>query len=85
MRPIAGKDDARRRAASRSGASPPSPVMRRPALATVSIGSAPERLAARLRASSLPAIGRIRDGALVLDLRCLDEDALLLASLAELT
>ena len=48
-------------------------------------GDAPERLARRLRALSVPVLGRIRDGALVLDLRCLDEDAALLASLAELT
>ena len=48
-------------------------------------GDAPERLARRLRALPVPVLGRIRDGALVLDLRCLDEDAALLASLAEPT
>lgn len=38
-------------------------------------GSAPDRLATRLRALPIPIIGRIRDGALVLDLRCLDDEA----------
>lgn len=45
-------------------------------------GDAPERLAARLRALPLPVIGRIRDGALLLDLRCLPEDSALLSALA---
>ncbi|MDO5368756.1 L-seryl-tRNA(Sec) selenium transferase [Paracoccus sp. (in: a-proteobacteria)] len=45
-------------------------------------GDAPERLAARLRALPLPVIGRIRDGALLLDLRCLPDDGALLGALA---
>ncbi|MGG7379610.1 hypothetical protein ACQ7B2_12930, partial [Escherichia coli] len=44
-------------------------------------GRAPEELAARLRALSLPVIGRIAEGALWLDLRCLDDPAPLLRSL----
>ena len=43
-------------------------------------GTDPEALAARLRALPRPILGRIRDGALVLDLRCLtDEDGFLAA------
>ena len=45
-------------------------------------GDAPERLAARLRALPLPVIGRIREGALLLDLRCLPNDGTLLGALA---
>ena len=41
----------------------------------------PEALAARLRALSRPILGRIRDGALLLDLRCLTDEAAFLASL----
>ena len=47
-------------------------------------GDAPDRLSARLRALPMPVIGHIRDGALVLDLRCLEQDAALLAALAAL-
>ncbi|AXC48918.1 L-seryl-tRNA(Sec) selenium transferase [Paracoccus suum] len=45
-------------------------------------GAAPDRLAARLRSGGQPVIGRVRDGAVILDLRCLrpgDEPALLSA------
>ncbi|WP_240558663.1 L-seryl-tRNA(Sec) selenium transferase [Paracoccus contaminans] len=45
-------------------------------------GDAPDRLAARLRSGPVPVIGRIRDGALILDLRCLSDDGALLAALA---
>ena len=47
-------------------------------------GSVPEDLAARLRALPVPVIGRIRDGALILDLRCLPGDGALLGSLSHL-
>ncbi|MCX7563732.1 L-seryl-tRNA(Sec) selenium transferase [Xanthomonadaceae bacterium XH05] len=47
-------------------------------------GDAPNRLAARLRKLPLPVIGHIRDGALILDLRCLDDDDALLDALAAL-
>jgi len=48
-------------------------------------GDAPDRLSARLRALPMPVIGHIRDGALILDLRCLDDDATLLDALRALT
>ncbi len=41
-------------------------------------------LAARLRSLSMPVIGRIHDGSLILDLRCLREEALLVDLLSEL-
>ncbi|MDO5613097.1 MAG: L-seryl-tRNA(Sec) selenium transferase [Paracoccus sp. (in: a-proteobacteria)] len=47
-------------------------------------GDAPDRLAARLRALPTPIIGHIRDGALILDLRCLPDDAALTGALAAL-
>ena len=47
-------------------------------------GAALRRLAAQLRALPVPVIGRIQDDALVLDLRCLDDEAGFAAQLAEL-
>ncbi|HHW34220.1 MAG TPA: L-seryl-tRNA(Sec) selenium transferase [Paracoccus solventivorans] len=47
-------------------------------------GDAPELLAARLRALPLPVIGRISDGALLLDLRCLPDDSALLGAISGL-
>ncbi len=44
-------------------------------------GDAPDRLAARLRRLPRPIIGHIHDGALILDLRCLERDADLLEAL----
>ncbi len=51
---------------------------------TGSGGDAPDRLSARLRALPMPVIGHIRDGALILDLRCLTRDAALTEALAAL-
>ncbi len=48
-------------------------------------GDAPDRLSAQLRALPMPVIGHIRDGALILDLRCLDDDVTLLDALRALT
>lgn len=42
----------------------------------------PEALAERLRGRTTPILGRIHDGALILDLRCLPEDAALIDALA---
>ena len=47
-------------------------------------GRSVERLAARLRSLPIPVIGRIREGALVLDLRCLDRESDLLDALQPL-
>jgi L-seryl-tRNA(Ser) seleniumtransferase len=44
-------------------------------------GTALEALAARLRGLTWPVIGRIADGALLLDCRCLDDEAAFLAQL----
>ena len=49
-----------------------------------SSGRSAERLAARLRSLPTPIIGRIREGALVLDLRCLDRESDLLDALQPL-
>jgi len=45
-------------------------------------GQGAQQLAAALRGLALPVIGRIADKALLLDLRCLDDEAGLLAALA---
>lgn len=47
-------------------------------------GQALEALAAALRGLPRPVIGRVRDGALLLDLRCLEDEAGFLANLAPL-
>jgi len=47
-------------------------------------GGALDRLAAALRALPRPVIGRIEDGRLVLDLRCLRDDEAFIAGLAAL-
>jgi L-seryl-tRNA(Ser) seleniumtransferase len=45
-------------------------------------GQSAQQMAAALRGLALPVIGRIADKALLLDLRCLDDEAGLLAALA---
>jgi len=51
------------------------PVERLPSAALAIRGRGLEKLAARLRALPVPVIGRINDGALLLDLRCLEDEA----------
>jgi L-seryl-tRNA(Ser) seleniumtransferase len=48
-------------------------------------GGAVERLARRLRDLPVPVIGRVEGGRLILDLRCLDDEAAFVAQLAEIT
>ena len=47
-------------------------------------GRAPERLLAALRALPTPVIGRITQGAVLLDLRCLEDEAGFVAQLGGL-
>src|SRR5690606_1500279 len=75
----AGDGDSRVGAGARPTAAVPSAGLR----LTGAGGDAPARLSARLRALPVPVIGHIRDGALILDLRCLDRDQALLDALAE--
>jgi L-seryl-tRNA(Ser) seleniumtransferase len=49
--------------------------------AGIAIRPGSERLAARLRALPMPVIGRMHEGALILDLRCLEDEAGLIAQL----
>lgn len=58
------------------------PLETLPSAALVLRGAGPDALAARLRALPMPVIGRIRDDALRLDLRCLEAPEPLLAALA---
>jgi len=54
------------------------PLETLPSAALAFLGAAPDGLAARLRSRPMPVIGRVRDGVLLLDLRCLEApDALL--------
>lgn len=48
-------------------------------------GTALERLAVALRNLPTPVLGRIQEGALILDFRCLEDDAAFLAQLRDLT
>ncbi len=67
-----------------SGASPVDTIASAGLRLTGPGGDAPNRLAARLRALDRPVIGHIRDGALILDLRCLTRSDDLLEALADL-
>ncbi|MBX9700539.1 MAG: L-seryl-tRNA(Sec) selenium transferase, partial [Acetobacteraceae bacterium] len=58
------------------------PLETLPSAALVLRGGAPDALGARLRALPVPVIGRIRDDALWLDLRCLEAPGPLLDALA---
>jgi len=56
----------------------------RPSTGKRGSGAALERLAAVFRNLPVPVIGRLQDGALILDFRCLDDEAVFLAQLADL-
>jgi L-seryl-tRNA(Ser) seleniumtransferase len=47
-------------------------------------GAAVEHMAAAFRALPVPVVGRIEDGCLKFDLRCLDDEAAFLGQLAQL-
>jgi len=48
-------------------------------------GSALQRIAIAFRSLPVPVIGRIQDNAFILDVRCLDDEAVFTAQLAELS
>jgi L-seryl-tRNA(Ser) seleniumtransferase len=52
--------------------------------ASAKVGSALKRLAAALRHLPVPVIGRVADDALVLDLRCLEDEQAFIAQLGQL-
>lgn len=56
----------------------------RPSVAKRGAGAALERLSESFRRLPVPVIGRLQDGALVLDLRCLDDEALFVQQLSNL-
>jgi L-seryl-tRNA(Ser) seleniumtransferase len=56
----------------------------KPAMGKRGAGAALKRLAMALRALPVPVIGRIQDGAVILDLRCLEDEASFIAQLAGL-
>jgi len=56
----------------------------KPAMAKRGAGAALKRLATALRALPVPVIGRIQDGAVILDLRCLEDEGGFIAQLAGL-
>ncbi len=57
----------------------------RPSAAKRGAGAALELLAARFRRLPAPVIGRLQDGALVLDLRCLEDETAFVNQLSQLT
>ncbi len=59
-------------------------VALKPATGKRGSGAALNALAASLRALPVPVIGRIQEGALVLDLRCLDDEAAFMSQLVEI-
>jgi L-seryl-tRNA(Ser) seleniumtransferase len=56
----------------------------RPSTGKRGAGAALERLAAAFRNLPVPVIGRLQDGALILDFRCLEDETAFLAQLADL-
>ena len=61
------------------------PLATLPSFAVALGGQGLQALAARLRGLARPVIGRIHDGALLLDMRCLEDEAGFLANLEQLT
>ena len=64
---------------------PSAALVIRPATGKRGSGAALERIVRALRGLPVPVIGRVRDGACVLDLRCLDDETAFAGQLAHLT